>query len=92
MIKQLKIKVIGQVQGVGFRSWTCKIARELNLVGFVKNMDDGSVEIIAEGDKRTLKKFLEALREGPPLAEVKDIFVEEKDLEETQFSTFEIRY
>jgi acylphosphatase len=56
--------VNGMVQGVGFRWWTRMIARELGLVGTVRNLVDGRVEVVAEGPEPVCRKLLEALR-GP---------------------------
>ena len=67
-MKRVVIKVHGLVQGVGFRAYVYTIARRLGLKGFVKNLDDGSVLIIAEGPEEALEYLLEACRRGPPAA------------------------
>ncbi|HVE98315.1 MAG TPA: acylphosphatase [Mycobacteriales bacterium] len=54
--------VHGQVQGVGFRWWTRCRARELGLVGWAANLDDGRVEVVAEGPRPACGALLEALR------------------------------
>ena len=56
--------VHGSVQGVGFRWWTRTTARGLGLVGTVTNLDDGRVEVVAEGPEPACRTLLEALR-GP---------------------------
>jgi acylphosphatase len=53
--------VQGFVQGVGFRWWTRSKARELGLVGTVRNLDDGRVAVVAEGDRSTCQALLDAL-------------------------------
>jgi acylphosphatase len=53
--------VQGIVQGVGFRWWTRSKARELGLVGSVRNLDDGRVAVVAEGDRATCQALLDAL-------------------------------
>ena len=66
--------VSGRVQGVGFRYWACREAEGLGLVGWVRNNDDGSVEIVAEGEASALDRFAAWLEAGPPGA-----FVERLD-------------
>jgi acylphosphatase len=56
--------VHGYVQGVGFRWWTRSAARDLGLVGTVKNLPDGRVEVVAEGPEPACRRLLDALR-GP---------------------------
>jgi len=73
--KAFRASVIGRVQGVGFRYSAIREARRLGLAGFVRNADDGSVEVVAEGDAGPLGRFLEWLREGPPGAYVRDVEV-----------------
>ncbi len=65
--------VHGHVQGVFYRSNTHKVADRLGLTGWVKNCEDGSVEIHAEGDKNTLEELIEWCRHGPALAKVSKI-------------------
>lgn len=59
---RLSARVFGVVQGVGFRFWTMGKADELGLKGVVKNLDDGSVAIVAEGPERQIQKLLDWLR------------------------------
>ena len=69
-MKNLKMKVHGDVQGVGFRDAAYWTARKLYVAGFVMNEPDGAVYIEAEGEEEALKKFLEWCREGPLTAKV----------------------
>ena len=62
--------IYGRVQGVFFRSYLAKNARELGLVGFVRNLSNGSVEVLAEGDKQQLEKLIEFMKHGPSTARV----------------------
>ena len=64
---RLTALVHGDVQGVGFRWWTRHTARELGLVGVARNLLDGRVEVVAEGDRAACDALLEALngREAP---------------------------
>lgn len=57
--------VSGRVQGVGFRYTALREARALGIVGFVRNLDDGDVEILAEGEETDLDRFLSWLHTGP---------------------------
>lgn len=65
--------VTGQVQGVGFRYFTLQAAQELHLTGWVRNLYDGRVEVMAEGDPLALNQFLARLRRGPIGAGVDDV-------------------
>jgi acylphosphatase len=62
--------VSGRVQGVGFRFFTEDQARLEGLHGFVRNLADGRVEIVAEGDRDALERFERAVRRGPAGARV----------------------
>ncbi|GMO46300.1 MAG: acylphosphatase [Termitinemataceae bacterium] len=62
--------VFGVVQGVGFRYYTKDEASSLNISGWVRNNDDGTVEVHAEGAEQNLKMFLKWLQNGPSHARV----------------------
>jgi acylphosphatase len=64
------------VQGVGFRYFTQREAAALGLAGWVRNNWDGSVEVIAEGDRRSLDRLLTLLRQGPSSASVSTVSVD----------------
>lgn len=80
----------GKVQGVWFRAWTRKLARKLELTGWVRNTPDGSVEVVAQGDAESIYRFHKKLHGGPPLARVLRIDHEEQPMEAT-LPTFDIR-
>jgi acylphosphatase len=63
----------GRVQGVGYRVFALREAMALGLDGFVANMGDGSVRVVAEGSRRDLEALLAILREGPPAGWVDDV-------------------
>ena len=66
-------KISGRVQGVGFRHFTHKLALGMGITGYVKNMSDGSVEVMAQSDsEKTLQGFQTRLKEGPSFARVHD--------------------
>lgn len=71
----LKATVIGRVQGVFFRAFVAGHARDLGLTGYVRNLPDGSVEVLAEGAPEMLEELLEYLHEGPPAARVERVAV-----------------
>jgi acylphosphatase len=62
---RLQAVVQGHVQGVSFRYYTQRLARELRLTGYVRNLWDGSVEVVAEGQRRVLDELLAFLHVGP---------------------------
>lgn len=67
---RLRVSVRGVVQGVGYRAFAQRHARTLGIRGYARNMDDGSVEVIAEGPRATLESLLDALRRGAPYSRV----------------------
>lgn len=81
-MKSLAIKVLGRVQGVGFRYSTQQKAKELNITGIVKNMMDGSVYIEASGAINNLDKFTNWCYKGPRWAFVDSVEITEIDLKE----------
>lgn len=69
--ERLTARVVGRVQGVGFRYWTVQQANSLGLVGWVMNADDErTVEVVAEGRPIALDALERLLRSGPPGARV----------------------
>ena len=79
-MKHLNITIYGKVQGVFFRAATKAVADQLGVKGFVKNRDDGSVYVEAEGDDFSLNSFIEFCHEGPEKAKVEKVEVTEGDL------------
>lgn len=73
---ELTAIVTGRVQGVAYRAYLQEAATELELVGWAKNNDDGSVTVCAQGMPDTLKDFVEYLHEGSLLAKVESVSVE----------------
>ena len=70
---QVHAIVRGQVQGVGYRMWAQQRARMLGISGYVRNLADGSVEVVADGARATLEQLLVILRRGPEDAAVRSI-------------------
>lgn len=61
MKKRLHVYFDGRVQGVGFRFTAVEVARQTRVYGWVKNLDDSRVEVVAEAEEETLKDFLRDL-------------------------------
>jgi acylphosphatase len=91
MSKQLHCIVEGRVQGVCFRYNTKKIAHDLNLDGWVKNLPDGSVEAIFEGEEKKLVEMLDFIKKGPFGSRVTKIKEDWKN-KEKEFEDFRIKY
>lgn len=72
-LKRCHIIVAGVVQGVFYRAHTEDMARKLGLTGWVRNLPDGSVEVIAEGEESALEEFTKWCRRGPPSAIVSEV-------------------
>ncbi len=68
--------VRGRVQGVGFRVFALQQAQRSGVAGWARNLLDGRVEIVAEGDKRALEEFVAGVRRGPAGAWVEDVRTE----------------
>ena len=90
-MKRIRIFVYGKVQGVFFRYHTRRKAQSLGIKGWVKNREDGSVEILADGMEETLKNFVRWCRLGPPDARVEKIEIIEEKIKE-KINDFEIIY
>lgn len=87
---QLRAVVRGMVQGVGYRFFVRRQAAALGLRGYTRNQRDGSVEVVAEGDRHSLEQLLYALERGPSAADVEDVQAE-WDAGSGAFSGFQIR-
>lgn len=66
-------RVHGRVQGVGFRWWTRRTAEQLGVAGSVRNLSDGTVEVLAAGSPETLDELERRLRKGPGSADVRRV-------------------
>lgn len=82
-------RVTGLVQGVAFRDFVRDHARRGGLVGYVRNLPDGSVEVVAEGKEESLEPFIQSLWEGPPAARVRDVQTRKRSAE-GRYAGFEI--
>ena len=86
------IRVSGLVQGVSFRYFTRKTARELGLSGWVRNRPDGDVELEAAGERGMVEELVKALRVGPPAAHVRDVQVTWTDKGKNDYDGFQVTF
>jgi len=84
------VLVTGRVQGVFFRVETRNRARKQNVCGWVRNLSDGRVEALFEGEKEGVEKVVDFCRTGPPMAKVSRVVVEWQDYV-GEFTSFGIR-
>ncbi len=85
------LKIYGRVQGVFFRDSAQKQAQALNLTGWVKNKSDGTVEILAEGNKEKLQEFINWCQQGSEKAQVSKIETDWQNYQ-AEFNDFLIKY
>ena len=91
MMVEAHVLISGKVQGVWFRANTKEKARQLNIKGWVRNLPDGRVEAVFQGEKEMVEEMIKWCYKGPPLAEVENVEVEWKEPEE-EFEDFSILY
>jgi acylphosphatase len=72
---ELQVTFSGAVQGVGFRAMAKRLADEFQLTGYVKNLSNGTVELVAQGTKENLEHFLSALKEKFNVHEVTEKYI-----------------
>jgi acylphosphatase len=92
MTKTIRIIVSGKVQGVSFRMYTRVKAREIGVCGYVRNLANGDVEIMATGDQFQLDKLINWAKLGSPLSLVKNLDVEIITNQVNSYKGFDIRY
>ncbi|MGH7591893.1 MAG: acylphosphatase [Gemmatimonadales bacterium] len=85
-----QFRIRGTVQGVGFRWFVARHATALGLVGYARNLPDGSVEVVAAGERAAIDRLVVELARGPEFARVDAVEKAEKLLEVDQFKSFDI--
>jgi acylphosphatase len=90
--KAVRFYVSGLVQGVGYRYFARHVAQQLGVAGYVKNLNDGRVEVLAIGAEAQLRALLEDLRKGPPGAFVEEIAETSADIVKEFESDFSIAH
>jgi acylphosphatase len=88
---RIHVWVSGVVQGVGFRYFAVRKARESGISGWVRNTPKGKVEIVAEGEKWQLEEFTQNVKIGPSLSSVTGTEVKEEEYQ-GEFEGFEVRF
>ena len=88
---RLHLLISGRVQGVCYRAYTAEQAQKLELKGWVRNLPDGRVEVVAEGPEDRLKELATWCWSGSPWANVSEV-KEEWSPSEVEFRTFGVRY
>jgi acylphosphatase len=91
MNTRISVVVHGRVQGVAFRHHTCRRALELGVTGWVRNLPDGSVEGLFEGNDPAVKALVDWCRQGPPASRVDRVELCEQAYG-GEFADFNIRY
>jgi len=88
----VQVTIYGRVQGVYFRAFTSRRARELGLTGYVRNLRDwNAVEVQAEGERNKLERLIDQLKTGPPAAKVERVLTNWSDYTGS-YPDFSIRY
>ena len=77
MLLARRFLISGRVQRIGFRAFVYDHAVHEGITGYVRNLPDGSVEVMAEGEAEAMQRFERAIRQGPPGARVNDVEVDE---------------
>ncbi|OYT40574.1 MAG: acylphosphatase [Candidatus Altiarchaeales archaeon ex4484_43] len=90
-IVRAHVYISGRVQGVFFRSNTRNMAEKLGLTGWVRNLPDGRVEAVFEGEESSVKEVIDWCHRGPSYASVSDVEVKFRRAT-GEFDRFEIRY
>ena len=88
MKKSIRIYITGTVQGIFFRNFVKENAERYDVKGFVRNLDDGRIEVFLEGDVDKVKKMIELCKKGPKHAQIRS--VEEKSESFQGFRTFKV--
>ena len=89
--KRIHIFVVGRVQGVFFRQSTRVMAIKNNVNGWVRNLDDGRVEIVAEGEQQNINNLATWCKTGPANSRVDEFELSEEN-STSEFENFEVRY
>ena len=86
--KAVRLYVTGTVQGIFFRQFVKDNAERYNLFGFIRNLEDGRVEVFVEGDMENVDKIIELCKKGPKHSQIKKVNVKEEKIQD--FKEFKI--
>lgn len=90
MKTRMRLFISGRVQGVFFRDSTRQMAQSLGLTGYVKNLHDGRVEVVVEGEKEDVDQMIKWCHTGPPGAVVSSVEIHNEPYND-EFKMFEVR-
>jgi acylphosphatase len=90
-MKRVRLIVTGRVQGVSYRARALQKAKTLGVAGYARNLPDGAVDILAEGETAPLEEFIAWCRKGPALAKVNEVAVQEEVCVPGEHERFVIR-
>jgi len=88
MKKSIRLYITGSVQGVFFRTFVKQNAEKLDVNGFVRNLEDGRVEIFLEGDTDNVDKMIEVCKKGPKHSQIRDVQIKSETFQD--FRNFKI--
>ena len=91
-MESIRFIVHGKVQGVFYRKFVAQKLRQMGIRGYVRNLPDGTVEVLVRATEEELEAIRRALEEGSPLSEVERIEMEYLDDDDLLYDGFEIRY
>jgi acylphosphatase len=91
MLIHAEIIISGMVQGVGYRYFALRKANQYGMKGYVKNLSDGNVLCVAEGEEGLVKDFIQELRTGPMFCQVNSVKVDTAP-NLTGYKSFEVRF
>ncbi len=89
--KRAKLIIKGIVQGVNFRYYTQREAKKNNLTGWVRNLPDGSVAALFEGEEEDVETMIQWCRSGPPSARVTELIAQKEEFRD-EFQSFSILF
>jgi acylphosphatase len=88
MKKSVRIYIIGSVQGIFFRAFLKENAEKLNVKGFVRNLEDGRLEVFLEGNSEEVNKMIELCKKGPKHSQIRSVELKEEKFQD--FKNFKI--
>ena len=90
-MESIELIISGRVQGVGYRHFVANHARSLHIVGFVKNLYDGRVKVVAQGNQTAIEQLIILLQSGPRFAHICDI-EQSLFIGKENFTEFSVRF
>ena len=93
-MQKARLLAYGIVQGVGFREFVCRVGKSLSLSGYAKNLPDGTVEIVAEGEENKIDELVRRISVRMPsgISVHKLLVIEKKEIQKKGFASFSVAY